>query len=75
MKRWILLCLLFVAGAAHLYSLDRNAFTITSYRLNVQVDRPSHVFAVTYGRLVLRNDSKVAAEERCAPDFLVSGME
>ncbi len=58
MKRCLLLCLLCVAGATHLYSLDRDAFTITSYRLNVQVDRASHVFAVTYGRLVLRNDSK-----------------
>jgi len=59
MKRWILLGLLLLASAAQMYSLDRNAFTITSYRLNVQVDRPSHVFAVTYGRLVLRNDSKL----------------
>ena len=59
MKRCLLLCLLCVAGAAHLYSLDRNAFTITSYRLNAQVDRSSHVFAVTYGRLVLRNDTKI----------------
>lgn len=59
MKRWILLGLLLLASAAELYSLDRSAFTITSYRLNVQVDRQSHVFAVTYGRLVLRNDSKI----------------
>ena len=59
MKRSLLLGLLLLAGAFHLYALDRSAFTITSYRLNVQVDRSSHVFAVTYGRLVLRNDSKV----------------
>ena len=59
MKRNLLLALLLLAGAFNLYSLDRDAFTITSYRLNVQVDRASHVFAVTYGRLVLRNDSKV----------------
>jgi len=58
MKRSIPLALLFVAGALNLYSLDRNAFTVTSYRLNVQVDRSAEVFAVTYGRLVLRNDSK-----------------
>ena len=57
MKRWILLGLLLLASAAELYSLDRNAFTITSYRLNVEIDRPTHVMAVT-GRLVLRNDSK-----------------
>ncbi len=59
MKRCLLLGLLCIAGALNLHCLDRDAFTITSYRLNVQVDRPSHVFAVTYGRLVLRNDSKV----------------
>ena len=59
MKRCLLLCLLCVASAAHLYALDRNAFTITSYRLNAQVDRASNVFAVTTGRLVLRNDSKL----------------
>ncbi len=59
MKRSALLALLLLAGALNLYSLDRNAFTVTSYRLNVQVDRPSQVFAVTYGRLVLRNDSKL----------------
>ncbi len=58
MKRSLLLGLLFLAAAINLYSLDRNAFTVTSYRLNVEIDRPTHVMAVT-GRLVLRNDSKV----------------
>lgn len=58
MKRSILLGVLVVASAAELHSLDRDAFTITSYRLNVQVDRQTHVLAVTYGRLVIRNDSK-----------------
>jgi hypothetical protein len=56
MKRGIFFCLL-IAGATQLYSLDRNAFTITSYRLDAQVDRNSHVLAVT-GRLILRNDTK-----------------
>jgi len=59
MKRSILLGVLLAASAAHLYSLDRNAFTITSYRLDAQVDRNSHVLVVA-GRLILRNDSKVA---------------
>ena len=60
MKRSLLLGLLSLRGRASISTaLDRDAFTITSYRLNVQVDRASHVFAVTYGRLVLRNDSKV----------------
>ena len=56
MKRCILIGLLLIAGT-HLYSLDRNAFAITSYRLDAQIDRNSHVLAVT-GRLILRNDSK-----------------
>jgi hypothetical protein len=58
MKRCILYCLLLIAGVTQLFSLDRNAFTITSYRLDAQVDRNSHVLAVT-GRLILRNDSKL----------------
>ena len=39
-------------------ALDREAFTVTRYRLDVQIDRTSHVMAVT-GRLTLRNDSKI----------------
>ncbi len=58
MKRSLLLALLLLAGGVDLHALDRNAFTITSYRLDVEIDRPSHVMAVT-GRLVLRNDSKL----------------
>jgi hypothetical protein len=57
MKRSLLLALLCVASS-NLYSLDRNAFTITSYRLEVEIDRPSHVMAVN-GRLVLRNESNL----------------
>ena len=38
-------------------ALDREAFTVTRYQLEVQIDRPSHVMAVT-GRLTLRNDSR-----------------
>lgn len=37
-------------------AIDREAFTVTRYQLEVQVDRSSHVMAVT-GRLSLRNDS------------------
>jgi hypothetical protein len=73
MKPSFLLALLLVAGVVNLHALDRNAFTITSYRLNVQVDRPSHVFAVTYGRLVLRNDSKVA--QKNAPLQISSSLQ
>ena len=58
MKRCTLFFLLLIAAASRGYALDRTAFTITSYRLDAQVDRNSHVLAVA-GRLVLRNDSKV----------------
>ncbi len=50
----ILLAVLFLAASAH--AIDRDAFTITRYQLVAQVDRASHVMAVT-GTLTLRNDS------------------
>jgi hypothetical protein len=37
-------------------AIDREAFTVTRYQLEVQIDRASHVMAVT-GRISLRNDS------------------
>jgi hypothetical protein len=37
-------------------ALDRDAFTATRYQLEAQIDRTSHVMAVT-GKLALRNDS------------------
>lgn len=60
MKLWavfplLLLVLPLVLGSPA-YSLDREAFTVTRYQLDVQIDRASHVMAVT-GRLELRNDS------------------
>ncbi len=39
------------------HAIDRQAFTITRYQLEVQIDRTTHVMAVT-GKLTLRNDSK-----------------
>jgi hypothetical protein len=56
MKRhcYFVFLLLFWGVIAH--ALDREAFTITTYQLEVQIDRESHVMAVT-GRLQLRNDS------------------
>src|SRR6516225_9753565 len=57
MNRILLLvfsCLTFLDYAT---AVDREAFTVTRYRLDVQIDRSSHVMAVT-GRLTLRNDSK-----------------
>src|SRR5271157_3369618 len=38
------------------FAIDREAFTITRYQLEVQVDRTAHVMAVT-GKLTLRNNS------------------
>src|SRR5208337_4910037 len=38
------------------FAIDREAFTCTRYQLEVQVDRTTHVMAVT-GKLTLRNDS------------------
>ena len=47
---------LFIGGSA--WALDREAFTVTHYQLEVQIDRASHVMAVT-GQLTLRNDTKL----------------
>ena len=49
-----LMLLLLAAPLAR--ALDREAFTITRYQLEVQMDRNSHVMVVT-GKLTLRNDS------------------
>ncbi len=57
MKQWFALLLLGLI-AASAAALDREAFTITRYQLEVQIDRASHVMAVT-GQLTLRNDSKL----------------
>ena len=64
MKRWFFLLLGALCATVSATAIDRQAFTITRYQLEVQVDRTSHVMAVT-GKLTLRNDSdkplKVAA--------------
>jgi hypothetical protein len=57
MKRnffWLLALALLSSTAR---GVDRDAFTVTRYDLTVQIDRTSHVIAVT-GQLKLRNDSK-----------------
>jgi hypothetical protein len=56
MKRWPLLVLLGLAAAMPAFAIDREAFTISRYQLEVQVDRAAHVIVVT-GKLTLRNDS------------------
>lgn len=64
MKHWFVLLLAVCAAAVPLRAIDRNAFTITRYELEVQVDRNSHVMVVT-GKVTLHNDSdkpqKIAA--------------
>ena len=64
MKRWLVLVLGALCATVSASAIDRQAFTVTRYQLEVQVDRYSHVMAVT-GKLTLRNDSdkpqKVAA--------------
>ena len=57
MKRWFFLFLLLQAALSPAFSLDRQAFTVTRYQLEVEIDRATHVMAVT-GRLRLRNDSR-----------------
>jgi len=57
MKQFLRLLLALGSFIATLHGIDRDAFTVTRYDLDVQIDRPSHVMAVT-GRLTLRNDSK-----------------
>lgn len=54
-SRLFLLVLVFCGPAS---AIDREAFTITRYHIEVQVDRTKHVMAVT-GKLTVRNDSPV----------------
>ena len=55
--KWLLALLgLLLVAAAAANALDRDALTVTRYQLEVQIDRTSHVMAVT-GKITLRNDS------------------
>jgi hypothetical protein len=56
MKRLPLLLLMVLATLRPALAIDREAFTISRYQLEVQVDRSAHVIAAT-GKLTLRNDS------------------
>ena len=51
----LLICTALITVSAR--AIDRDAFTTTSYHLTAQIDRASHVMAVT-GTLTLRNDAK-----------------
>jgi hypothetical protein len=57
MKWWLTVLWFLLAAALPSFAVDREAFTVTSYQLELQIDRNSHVLAV-HGRLTLRNDSK-----------------
>jgi hypothetical protein len=57
MKHCFAIILFSLAMASSSAAIDREAFTVTRYQLDVQIDRASHVMAVT-GQLTLRNDSK-----------------
>src|SRR5208283_497462 len=59
MKRRLALIFVGLAMTGSVAALDRDAFTVTHYQLEVQIDRASHVMAVT-GQVTLRNDSKAA---------------
>ncbi len=58
MKRFLLVLFLLAGTAVNSPALDRRAFTVTRYQLEVQIDRTSHVMAVT-GKVTLRNDSSL----------------
>lgn len=53
--RWCLLCVL-CASVVNAFSLDREAFTFTSYDLKIQIDPDQHRLGAR-GRITLRNDS------------------
>ena len=58
MKQCLLVAIVVATLGGHVWAVDRDAFTVTHYQLEVQIDRPTHVMAVT-GRIILRNDSKL----------------
>ena len=58
MKRLLVVLFVLAAAAVSSPALDRRAFTITHYQLEVQIDRTAHVMAVT-GKVTLRNDSRL----------------
>ena len=59
------LCVLCVLCGS-VFALDREAFTFSDYKLNLQIDPLQHALAVT-GMVTLRNDS---ATPRLAPSTI-----
>jgi hypothetical protein len=56
--RFLITLLFLFALSLPTLAVEREAFTITRYQLEAQLDRGTHVIAVS-GKLTLRNDSKV----------------
>ena len=56
LKTLSLLCVLCIS-ALNCFSLDREAFSITNYDLNVQIEPEQHRLGVR-GKITLRNDSQ-----------------
>ena len=56
MKRLALLLLVCSAFFPEAVAVDREAFTITRYQLEAQIDRTTHVIAIN-GKVTVRNDS------------------
>ena len=54
--RFVIAFVLLLSAAPRTLAIDREAFTISRYQLEAQVDRTAHVIAVT-GKVTLRNDS------------------
>ncbi len=54
--RLLMAIMLLLTAVPPAFAIDREAFTISRYQLEVQVDRSTHVIAVT-GKVTLRNDS------------------
>jgi len=64
MKQYLFLLLIAAMSVRGAAAVDRDAFTFTRYRLDVQIDRPSHVIAIT-GQVSMRNDSKTPQKYVC----------
>ncbi len=70
LKPLCFLCLL-CASALSAFSLDREAFSITNYDLNLQIEPEQHRLG-SRGKITLRNDTAHSAEDRRAAGFIFS---
>lgn len=70
LKPLCFLCVLY--GASFCFSLDREAFSITNYNLNLQIDQEQHRLGAR-GKITLRNDS--SAPQRVAVLQISSSLD